>query len=87
MSPDGGDKPTGELAQAIDEFFGGFDKFRAHFPARDMRRAPTDRLASSSYPAWLIAAIVVSAPLERRHNAAMRANAGAMTGGTASSRV
>ena len=33
MSPDGGDKPTGELAAAIDEFFGSFDKFRAHFEA------------------------------------------------------
>ncbi|MFW7415305.1 superoxide dismutase [Demequina sp. SO4-18] len=31
MSPDGGDKPTGELAAAIDENFGSFDKFRAHF--------------------------------------------------------
>jgi hypothetical protein len=26
LSPDGGDKPTGELAAAIDEFFGSFDK-------------------------------------------------------------
>jgi len=33
MSPDGGDKPTGELASAIDEFFGSFDKFRAQFAA------------------------------------------------------
>ena len=33
MSPDGGDKPTGELAQVIDEYFGGFDRFRAHFEA------------------------------------------------------
>jgi Fe-Mn family superoxide dismutase len=33
MSPEGGDKPTGELAAAIDEFFGSFDKFRAHFTA------------------------------------------------------
>ncbi|MET0713672.1 MAG: superoxide dismutase [Mycetocola sp.] len=33
MSPNGGDKPTGELASAIDEFFGSFDKFRAHFTA------------------------------------------------------
>jgi Fe-Mn family superoxide dismutase len=31
MSPDGGDKPGGELAAAIDENFGSFDKFRAHF--------------------------------------------------------
>jgi Fe-Mn family superoxide dismutase len=33
MSPDGGDKPTGELASAIDEFFGSFDGFRGHFEA------------------------------------------------------
>lgn len=33
MSPDGGDKPTGELAAAVDEFFGSFDKFVAHFTA------------------------------------------------------
>ncbi len=28
MSPDGGDKPEGELAAAVDEFFGSFDGFR-----------------------------------------------------------
>ena len=33
MSPEGGDKPTGELAAAIDEYFGSFDAFRAHFTA------------------------------------------------------
>lgn len=33
MSPNGGDKPTGELASAIDDHFGSFDKFRAHFTA------------------------------------------------------
>ena len=33
MSPEGGDKPTGELAAAIDEFFGSYDAFRAHFTA------------------------------------------------------
>ncbi|MCU1405741.1 MAG: superoxide dismutase [Glaciihabitans sp.] len=33
LSPNGGDKPTGELAAAIDEFFGSFDKFVAHFTA------------------------------------------------------
>jgi Fe-Mn family superoxide dismutase len=27
LSPTGGDKPTGELATAIDEFFGSFDRF------------------------------------------------------------
>lgn len=31
MSPDGGDKPVGELAAAIDDQFGSFDKFREHF--------------------------------------------------------
>jgi Fe-Mn family superoxide dismutase len=33
MSPDGGDKPDGELAAAIDDQFGSFDAFRAHFEA------------------------------------------------------
>jgi len=33
MSPDGGDKPDGELAAAMDEQFGSFDAFRAHFTA------------------------------------------------------
>ncbi|MCU1437781.1 MAG: superoxide dismutase [Naasia sp.] len=33
MSPDGGDKPTGELAAAVDDAFGSFDKFQAHFGA------------------------------------------------------
>lgn len=33
LSPDGGDKPTGELAAAIDEYFGSFDAFAAHFTA------------------------------------------------------
>ncbi|BDZ47024.1 superoxide dismutase [Naasia aerilata] len=33
MSPDGGDRPTGELASAIDDSFGSFDKFQAHFAA------------------------------------------------------
>ena len=36
MSPDGGDKPTGELASAIDDQFGSFDKFTAHFTAAAM---------------------------------------------------
>jgi Fe-Mn family superoxide dismutase len=31
MSPDGGDRPDGELAAAMDEHFGGFGGFRAHF--------------------------------------------------------
>jgi Fe-Mn family superoxide dismutase len=33
LSPDGGDKPVGELAAAVDEFFGSFDAFVAHFTA------------------------------------------------------
>jgi Fe-Mn family superoxide dismutase len=33
MSPDGGDKPDGELAAAIDQHFGSFDGFRKHFTA------------------------------------------------------
>lgn len=33
LSPEGGDKPDGELAAAIDEFFGSFDGFRAHYTA------------------------------------------------------
>ena len=33
MSPAGGDKPIGELAAAIDEYFGSFDKFRGQFEA------------------------------------------------------
>lgn len=31
LSPEGGDKPIGELAAAIDNDFGSFDGFRAHF--------------------------------------------------------
>ena len=33
LSPNGGDKPTGELAAAIDDSFGSFDKFKAQFTA------------------------------------------------------
>ncbi|MDM8085469.1 superoxide dismutase [Cellulomonas cellasea] len=33
LSPNGGDRPTGELAAAIDEFFGSFDAFQKHFAA------------------------------------------------------
>ncbi|MGO2141698.1 MAG: superoxide dismutase [Leucobacter sp.] len=36
MSPDGGGRPEGELASAIDEFFGDFEKFQAHFAATAM---------------------------------------------------
>jgi Fe-Mn family superoxide dismutase len=33
LSPEGGDKPEGELAAAIDDAFGSFDAFRGHFNA------------------------------------------------------
>lgn len=33
LSPDGGGEPDGELKAAIDEFFGGFAAFQAHFTA------------------------------------------------------
>lgn len=33
LSPDGGGKPTGDLAAAIDEQFGSFDAFQGHFTA------------------------------------------------------
>ncbi len=33
LSPNGGDKPVGDLASAIDDHFGSFDKFQAHFTA------------------------------------------------------
>lgn len=33
LSPDGGARPDGELAAAVDDQFGSFDKFRAHFTA------------------------------------------------------
>ncbi len=33
MSPEGGDRPDGDLGAAIDEFFGSFDGFRSHFTA------------------------------------------------------
>jgi Superoxide dismutase len=33
LSPDGGDKPTGDLASAVDDHFGSFDKFQAQFQA------------------------------------------------------
>ncbi len=33
LSPDGGGKPDGELSAAIDDNFGSFDKFMAHFTA------------------------------------------------------
>jgi superoxide dismutase, Fe-Mn family len=33
LSPEGGDRPGGELGAAIDEHFGSFDGFRSHFAA------------------------------------------------------
>ncbi len=33
LSPEGGGRPEGELAAAIDEFFGGFEAFTKHFSA------------------------------------------------------
>lgn len=33
LSPDGGDKPDGELASAVDEHFGSFDSFRTRLTA------------------------------------------------------
>ncbi len=33
LTPDSEGRPIGELAAAIDEFFGSFDKFQAHFNA------------------------------------------------------
>jgi Fe-Mn family superoxide dismutase len=33
LSPEGGDKPVGELAAAVDEFFGSFDGLRAQLTA------------------------------------------------------
>jgi len=33
LSPDSEGRPEGELASAIDEFFGSFEKFQAHFNA------------------------------------------------------
>jgi len=33
LSPDGGDTPAGSLASAVDDNFGSFEKFTAHFTA------------------------------------------------------
>ncbi|WP_226343739.1 superoxide dismutase [Agilicoccus flavus] len=33
MSPDGGDKPVGETSNVLEQYFGGFDKFRELFAA------------------------------------------------------
>jgi len=36
LSPTGGDKPQGELAAAVDEFFGRFEAFKAHMTEASM---------------------------------------------------
>lgn len=36
LSPDSADKPVGELAAAIEEFFGTFEAFKAHFSAASL---------------------------------------------------
>ena len=36
LAPNGDDRPSGELAAAIDEFFGSFDAFQAHFNAASL---------------------------------------------------
>ena len=36
LSPVGGERPEGELAAALDEYFGSFEKFQAHFTATAM---------------------------------------------------
>ncbi len=36
LSPTGGDKPQGELAAAIDEFFGSFEAFKSHLNESSM---------------------------------------------------
>jgi len=36
LAADGADGPDGELASAIDEFFGSFDAFKAHFSAASL---------------------------------------------------
>ncbi|HAN79656.1 MAG TPA: superoxide dismutase [Bacteroidales bacterium] len=56
MSPNGGGKPTGELAQAIDKAFGSFEAFKAEFA-----KAAATRFGSGW--AWLVktpAGLVVS---------------------------
>jgi len=36
LAPDAADHPSGELAAAIEEFFGSFDAFKAHFSAASL---------------------------------------------------
>ena len=47
MGPNGGGQPSGELAQAIDQAFGGFDAFKEQFT-----KAATTRFGSGW--AWLV---------------------------------
>jgi hypothetical protein len=39
LSPDGGGKPEGELAAALDDHFGSFDAFQAHFIQARLRQS------------------------------------------------
>ena len=49
MSPDGGDKPVGDLAAAIDDYFGSFDKFvRISRPMPPPSKAPVGRCSSGT---------------------------------------
>ena len=43
MSPNGGGKPSGELASAIDAAFGSFDAFKEKFSSAAACPAPTQR--------------------------------------------
>lgn len=36
LSPEGGERPEGELAAALDEYFGSFETFQAHFTSTAM---------------------------------------------------
>ena len=52
LSPEGGDKPTGELASAIDEYFGSFDASASTSPPLLWAsRAPAGRSWRTSRPA------------------------------------
>ena len=46
MSPEGGGRPDGELAAAIDEYFGGFDGFQKQF------NAAANGIQGSGCPCW-----------------------------------
>ena len=47
MSPEGGDRPDGALGNAIDEYFGGFDKFK-----EELKKAGVGRFGSGWV--WLV---------------------------------